>query len=442
MGNSLAKAVFSFKTNILNPKLNRLHQKAKKTSKNLNLEEYNFNKRQELIAHALKHSEFYKKKYANSDVIINGINSQKDFLKIPPLSRTELRDNYENIAIHNLKKNQVEKVSTSGSTGKPVTLLHDKRHPETPIRWRILDWWGIKPWENQAFIYRFKKPALQRFINALMWWPTKRIFLAAANPTKEHLEKFVTDFNSIKPALLQGYVDVVFEFALYLLDNNIKIHPPKMVWVTSAPLFEEQRELMQKAFGAPVCDQYGNTEIMLIAAECPKQKGLHIMQDTVHIEFVDEQNQPVAPNTTGRILLTDLTNYAFPLIRYDIGDEGRFMDEMCSCGKQLPLMENVRGRQAHNIQTPSGLRIKGEHLMAMFNGHMKCFKEIQLRQQEDFSVCIDYVPRIPKDSGVNIKKMAKLLEQRSRLEIKIDTKRVEKIQQVGRKTPLIVSNLK
>ncbi|MGY8914112.1 MAG: phenylacetate--CoA ligase family protein, partial [Flavobacteriales bacterium] len=151
--------------------------------------------------------------------------------------------------------------------------------------------------------------------------------------------------------------------------------------VTSAPLFEEQRELMQKAFGAPVCDQYGNTEIMLIAAECPKQKGLHIMQDTVHIEFVDENNQPVPPNTIGKILLTDLTNYAFPLIRYDIGDEGKYLEEPCSCGSPLPLMDNVRGRQALIIDTPSGLRIKGEHVMAMFNGYMKVFKEIQLIQE-------------------------------------------------------------
>ncbi|SDE96077.1 phenylacetate--CoA ligase family protein [Cellulophaga baltica] len=442
MGNSLAKAVFSFKTNILNPKLNRLHQKTKNRLKEPNLEKYNLEKRQELIHHAITNSTFYTKKYGNLNLPKNGTLTQEDFLKIPPLTRTELVENFENIKVKNVSSIAAKKVSTSGSTGHPISILRDLRNPETPIRWRILNWWGIEPWENQAFIYRYKRPFSERISNALLWWPTKRIFLAAANPTKEHLEKFVTDFNSIKPSLLQGYVDVVFEFALYLLDNNIKIHPPKMVWVTSAPLFEEQRELMQKAFGAPVCDQYGNTEIMLIAAECPEQKGLHIMQDTVHIEFVDQNNEPVPPNTIGRILLTDLTNYAFPLIRYDIGDEGKFMDEMCSCGKQLPLMENVRGRQAHNIQTPSGLRIRGEHLMAMFNGHMKNFKEIQLRQEADYSVSMEYVPRGHHNHSKEIQNMAELIMQRSRQEIKVYPKEVQKIQQVGRKTPLIVSNLK
>ena len=442
MRNSFSKLIFSLKTKILNPRLAGLYKQTAKIVKENNLENYNFKKRQELFNHAIKHSSFYKQKYGHLDSFNNKLQTETDFLKLPPLTREEIRLNFESIKVVNVNKNQFRKASTSGSTGPSVSILHDRRHPETPIRWRILEWWGIEPWENQAFIYRFKKPFWERITNTLMWWPTKRVFLAAANPSKKQLEKFVTEFNNIKPTLLQGYVDIVFEFALYLIDNNIKIHPPKMVWVTSAPLFEAQRELMEKAFGAPVCDQYGNTEIMLIAAECPEQNGLHMMQDTVHIEFVDANNQPVPSNTSGRILLTDLTNYAFPLIRYEIGDEGKYLNKKCSCGKPFPLMENVHGRRAIHIQTPSGLNIKGEHLMAMFNGYMKHFKEIQLHQGLDYAVCIKYVPRAQFTHVEEIKNMAHLLTERSRKEIKVSTERVERVQQIGKKFPLIISDLK
>ncbi|MBU2995645.1 hypothetical protein KO500_04340 [Cellulophaga baltica] len=442
MGNRLSEAVFSFKTKILNSKLNQLHKNAQENLNQNSLDDLNFKRRQNLVQHAIKKSSFYAEKYKNLNLENGAILSTQDFLNLPPLTREEIKENFNKIKIQKLKSGNYRTVRTSGSTGNPLTLLHDKRHPETPIRWRILKWWNIEPWENQAFIYRYKKTKLKRLTNEIMWWPTKRVFLAAANPSQEDLNKFVTKFNRIKPTLLQGYVDVVFEFALYLLDNNIKIHPPKMVWVTSAPLFEEQREIMQKAFGAPVCDQYGNTEIMLIAAECPKQEGLHIMEDTVHIEFVDKNNNPVPPNTTGKILLTDLTNYAFPLIRYDIGDEGAYMDKKCSCGKNLPLMQNVRGRQAHNIKTPSGLTIKGDHLMVMFDGYMKHFKEIQLQQEADFSVMLNYVPRQNNKPIEKVKEMAILLEKRSRSEIKVKPKEVQKIKQVGTKKPLIVNNLK
>ncbi|WP_215998566.1 phenylacetate--CoA ligase family protein [Maribacter dokdonensis] len=439
MLNSLSKLLFSIKTKILSPKLELLHQKTVDELLNKDITALNFKKRQKLFQHAIKSSNFYNNKYKHLKVFETGIHSPEDFLQLPPLTREELRLNFDDIKVNNVNYKDCKKVSTSGSTGPSVSVLHDKRHPETPIRWRILKWWGVEPWENQAFIYRFKKPLFERLSNKLMWWPTKRVFLAAANPTDEQLSKFVHDFNNIKPALLQGYVDVVFEFALYLLDNKIDIHPPKMVWVTSAPLFEEQRELMQKAFKAPVCDQYGNTEIMLIASECPEQNGLHIMQDTVHIEFVDEDNQPVSPNTSGKVLLTDLTNYAFPLIRYEIGDEGKFKNHLCECGCPLPLMDNIRGRQSKHIATPSGLQIKGEHIMAMFDGHMKYFKEIQLLQSADYTVCISYVPREIEKGKKEMEVMTHMLKQRTRAEINIIHKEVEQVKRVGKKSPIIIS---
>ncbi|TDT46730.1 phenylacetate-CoA ligase [Maribacter spongiicola] len=441
MQNKFSKLLFSIKTKILSPKIVGLYQKSNENLIQRDLDGLNFKKRQELFKHAIKYSDFYKKKYAHLDFSNIELATNDDFLKIPPLTRDELRLNFEDIKSSNVNLNKCRKASTSGSTGPSVSVLHDKRHPETPIRWRILNWWGIEPWENQAFIYRFKKPLWERIANSIMWWPTKRVFLAAANPSSKQLATFVKTFNKIKPTLLQGYVDVVFEFALYLLDNKIKIHPPKMVWVTSAPLFEEQRQLMEKAFGAPVCDQYGNTEIMLIAAECPEQNGLHIMQDTVHIEFVDANNQPVPANTSGKVLLTDLTNFAFPLIRYEIGDEGKYLDRKCACGRSLPLMDNIKGRQSKQIVTPSGLQIKGEHLMAMFDGHMKLFREIQLQQQQDYSVCIFYVPRKAEKTGVEIDAMVHLLKQRARFEITVRHEKVEHVTRVGKKSPFIISDL-
>ncbi|SHG17380.1 phenylacetate-CoA ligase [Arenibacter palladensis] len=441
MGNHFSKIIFELKTKILSPKLNNLHRKSEASLGVKSLSTLNFVKRQAIIQHAVKHSTFYREKYAGLPLVEDGMQTHEDFLALPPLTRDELRSNFRSIKADNVAFSNYRKARTSGTTSAPVFLLHDKRHPETPIRWRILNWWGIEPCENQAFIYRYKKPFINSLKNKALWWPTKRVFLAMANPSAKQLNKFVHDFNHIKPALVQGYVDVVFEFAMYLLDNDIKIHPPKMVWVTSAPLFEEQREIMKKAFGAPVCDQYGNTEILLIAAECPVQNGLHMMQDTVHIEFVDDNNQPVQPNTTGKILLTDLTNYAFPLIRYEIGDEGKYKDHMCSCGSSLPLMDNVRGRQSMNIRTPSGLRIRGEHIMAMFEGYMKAFKEIQLRQEANFSVCIEYVPRKLNQGSKEADEMTKLLMLRARCEIAVDCREIQKIQQVGLKSPLIISNL-
>jgi len=257
----------------------------------------------------------------------------------------------------------------------------------------------------------------------------------------ENARTFANKINKIKPALLQGYVDVVYEFALFVLDNGLKIHSPKMIWVTSAPLFYNQRRIMEKAFGAPVCDQYGNTEVFTIAAECSKQNGLHIMQDAVHVEFVDNDNNPVPIGHTGRILVTDLRNRLFPLIRYETGDRGKLSKHVCDCGIPLPLMDNVRGRQSVTLKTPSGLTVRGEHLALLFEKHMKGIRQIQLIQSKDYSVAFCYVA----DHGNTIDKEVELimgaLETKTRGEISINPLPVEEVQRKGNKKPLIISQL-
>ena len=79
--------------------------------------------------------------------------------------------------------------------------------------------------------------------------------------------------------------------------------------------------------------------------------------------------------------------------------------------------------------------------MAMFDGYMKAFREIQLRQEKDFSVSIDYVPRGAEEGGKAVEAMAKDLKKRARAEIEVTYKKVERIQRVNQKTPLIISKL-
>lgn len=438
-GWNLKRAIFDLKTKFLKSRIYDSYSKANNDLLSENIEQLNFERRKEMVAYAVENSLFYAEKYKNKE----GkpvISEESDFLKLPPVTRKDLAENFEKFIVNNAQSRNYRKVTSSGSTGRPVSVLHDKHFPYTTLQWRILDWWGIRPYENQAFIFRYRRPLLKRLGNTLLWWPTKRIFLSGAEMDLNKVRRFVDKINKIKPSLLQGYVDVVYEFALFLLDNNLKIHPPKMVWVTSAPLLERQRKTMEKAFGAPVCDQYGNTEVFTIAAECPEQKGLHIMHDSVHVEVVDHQNKPVPMGETGKILITDLRNRIFPIIRYEIGDRGRLMAQKCSCGIPLPLMDNVRGRQSSTLKTPSGLAVREEHLAILFEKNMQEIREIQLIQKSDYSVEFCYVSSNRKVNE-EIEIILDGLKSKTRNEISIHPKQVEEVQRNGQKKPLIVSQL-
>ena len=444
MGRSWKKWIFDVKTKLLNRKLYNRHltiEKVLASNDHLGILEINFNKRKTLVDYAVKHSTFYKNKYANVFKDSAEIRTEKDFTKLPILTREELGENFNSITADNVRKNDFYKMSTSGSTGPAISVLHDKRFPVAPTQWRLLQWWGIRPYDNKAFIYRYPRTMLKKVLNTLLWWPTKRIFLAGTEMDERHMRKFAKAINKTKPILLQGYVDVVYEFALFLLDNELQIHAPKAVWVTSGPLTQQQRLTMQKAFEAPVYDQYGNTEIMYVAAECNKQNGLHILHDMVYVECVDDNNKPVPLNTLGKLLLTDLHNFAFPLIRYEIGDYGRLLSRECTCGLPLPLMDNVKGRREAVIKTPSGNQLNGDFLATVFDDFPDCIRAYQFLQAKDYSVQLYYIPMQGKDVEAIIAKVIDVMQKNTNGAIKISSKRVKSITKVSGKVPMVLSNI-
>ena len=85
------------------------------------------------------------------------------------------------------------------------------------------------------------------------------------------------------------------------------------VSTTAEKLFKFQRKKMVEAFGENIYDQYGCGETLSIAFECEKHEGLHITNEHTILEIIDKKNQV---NNRGRVIITNLDNYAMPIIRY------------------------------------------------------------------------------------------------------------------------------
>lgn len=164
------------------------------------------------------------------------------------------------------------------------------------------------------------------------------------------------------------------------------------MWTTSAPLRPSNRALIEQAFGAPVCDEYGSCELRWIACQCPECKGLHVNVEHVNIEFVDENNRPVPKGEYGRTLLTNLEDEVFPLIRYENNDRGRWLTEPCACGRTLPCIDSVKGREVESFVLPSGKVINGEYLTTIFDSAPDVATNFRVMQHKDLSITVEYVP--------------------------------------------------
>jgi phenylacetate-CoA ligase len=207
------------------------------------------------------------------------------------------------------------------------------------------------------------------------------------------MQRFVQKFIALRPPLLQGYVGAIDHLASYIEENRWDVPAPKAIWVTSSPVSAVQRRRIERIFGAPVYDQYGCGEVFWLAAQCGARGGLHINHEGRFIEFVDSDGHDCPRGQTGRILITDLDNRLFPLIRYENGDQGRRGAETCPCGINLPLMDQVRGRMTDMIHLPDRGCISGDYLTTIFDKYPDAVKGFQIRQEADYSLRLFYVPQ-------------------------------------------------
>jgi phenylacetate-CoA ligase len=129
-----------------------------------------------------------------------------------------------------------------------------------------------------------------------------------------------------------------------------------------------------------VTNRYGCEEVSLIACECERHEGLHVNADSVLVELIRD-GRPAPPGTPGSIVVTDLSNFAMPLVRYLIGDVGILSRERCTCGRGSVRLESIEGREADYVVTADGRLISGISLTENFAVLVPGVAQIQIVQE-------------------------------------------------------------
>lgn len=359
---------------------------------NEEINELAWNKTKHLLQYAYDNVPWYRERYSSVGLHPADITQPDHFLQVPLLRRQEIIDNYDQFISLKVKPNTLKISTTGGSTGTPLKVGMQKNSIRELQKWQMLSWWGINPGTNLATIYReVPQNKLQKLAVNLIKWPQKTVSLDATQITSLKIKEFITGVKQTKPELIHGYVGALDAISEYILENNINLPSPKVVWATAAPLNAIQEKKISRAFNAPVCDQYGCSEIYFIAAECRQKEGLHIFADSVKVEILADNNKPAGHNDYGRIILTNLNEVHFPLIRYENGDMGRMIDKKCSCGMELPLMDKVKGRISDNIVLKDGTILSGEFLTTIFDDFTDSVKQFQIIYQKNETILINIV---------------------------------------------------
>ena len=160
----------------------------------------------------------------------------------------------------------------------------------------------------------------------------------------EPLSNIVEALNIFRPDVLVAYASMIRTLAEEQLAGRLHI-TPRAVNSASEVLTPEVRIRVTRAWGIAPFDVYAATETGGIAAECDRHHGMHLFEDLVIPEVVDDDYRPVPIGTTGaRLLVTVLFSRTLPLIRYDLTDRIRLADQPCPCILPFHLVSAIEGR--------------------------------------------------------------------------------------------------
>ncbi len=308
----------------------------------------------DIVTYHIKNNTFYKSFAKHAD--------PKDWNSIPVMTKRDLQQPLDNRLSIGFTKKNVYINKTSGSAGDPFIFAKDKFcHAMT---WAVIEnrfgWFNLNfNISKQARFYGIpldkKGYYKERFKDFLSNRYRFSVFDLSDRAFEKHLEKFrSTKFNYIN-----GYTSAIVQFAKFLNQKQLVLNSIcptlKACFVTSEMLFEDDKILMERQFGVPVVNEYGASELDLIAFQNPQDEW-QLNSETLFVEILDEQGKILPFGNEGRVVITSLYNKAHPFIRYDIGDIGVISKESTI---KKPILAKLVGRTNDIALLPSGKKAAG-----------------------------------------------------------------------------------
>lgn len=308
----------------------------------------------EIVNYHLKHNPFYQSVFKETRFT--------NWDAVPIMTKRDLQRPLVNRLSEGFSPKNVYVNKTSGSSGDPFVFAKDKFcHALT---WTIIQdrfgWFNLNfNSSKQARFYGIpldKKGYYQeRFKDVL----SGRFRFSVYDLSDAALEDYLKKFKTTSFDYINGYTSAIVQFAKFLEKREVilkSVCPTlKACVVTSEMLFENDKLLMEKQFGIPVVNEYGASELDLIAFQNPKDEWI-VNSETLLVEIVDDNNQVLPYGEEGRVVITSLYNKAHPFIRYDIGDVGILSKESTL---QKPQLQKLIGRTNDLAILPSGKKAAG-----------------------------------------------------------------------------------
>lgn len=304
------------------------------------------NRKREIVKYHYTNTEFYRSK------LENGIPEKWEDL--PVLKKSDFQNSSLKTLSGDIRMKDMYSGFTSGSTGEPFNYFKDKfSHAMT---WALIKdrykGFGIDLNSKQARFYGIPLEKKEYYTEKLKDLLSNRVRFPVFDLSDAMLERFLNKFRKIRFDYVYGYTNSILLFARYLISKNIVLKNEcpslKVCICTSENCHSEDKRIISQALGVPAVNEYGASEVDLIAFE-DTEGNWKLSDENVFTEVLDDSGKPLTSGGEGRLVFTVLHNRAMPVIRYEIGD--RVVTET---GKEKIIIKSLLGGIGDSIILPSG----------------------------------------------------------------------------------------
>lgn len=313
----------------------------------------------------------------------------------PVLSKEILRQNPRAFVADDVKFSRLYCDRTSGTSGTPLLVYINRGTLHSffaLFEARLRRWHGIGRGERWAILGGQKVVPLDS--RRPPYWVfnagLRQLYLSTYHLSEESAVAYVDKLRRFAPTHMIVYPSSAAILASAMLERDMLPPRLKAIFSNAELLKPQQRHLISRAFRCPVINTYGMGEMVSAASECAEGR-LHLWPEVGKMEILNDcDDSHVERGKVGRFIFTSLLNKDMPLIRYEIGDRGSvpLTEEECGCGKKLPLIHSIEGRNNDMVVTGDGRRIFW--LNPVFYGLP--VKEAQIIQETVDKIHIRYVP--------------------------------------------------
>ena len=280
----------------------------------------------------------------------------------PVLEKDVVRENPRLFVADDCDLRRMYHEQTSGTTGKPLDIWRSRAAVEQLYalnRVRIERWNGVSREMRWARLGgQLVTPVRQRRPPFWVWnGAMNQLYMSTYHLAPDLIPYYLDALVEYQIVYLAAYTSSLVALAHGVLQSGRKDLRMRVVTTNAEPLHDDQRAVIAEAFQCPVRETYGLTEGVASASECGHGR-LHIWPEFGTIEALAD-GRPAAPGESGELVCTGLLNADMPLVRYRVGDRGRLADpsEQCDCGRSLPLMASVDGRNNDVLITRDGRQV-------------------------------------------------------------------------------------